>query len=133
MRPVSKENLDLVRAGIKDVNAFWEMLDEYVIWDLRAARIPDLDSIYMGRDAVIKASRHYWGTWDGYRLDVEELKEIGPIVFVLLREFGRGKTSGAPFDKSHAQLWTFRSGRVIRWESFATRAEALEAAAIPKN
>jgi len=127
---MSQQNVDLVRRGIEDVNAFWAMLDEYVLWDLRAWPIPDLDSVYVGRDAVIKASRHYWGTWDDYRVEAEEILDAGPSVVVILHEHGRGKGSGVPFDKSHPQLWTFRGGRIIRWDSFQSRAEALEAAGL---
>jgi hypothetical protein len=82
------------------------MLDEYVVWDLRQSRpAPDLDSVYVGRDAVIKASRHYWGTWGDYHVEAEELLDAGPSVVVILRERGRGKSSGAPFDRQNPQLW----------------------------
>jgi ketosteroid isomerase-like protein len=128
---VSRENVELVRQGIKDVEVFWAMLDEHVVWDLRGRTgVPDLDRVYVGRDAVIKGSRHYWGTWDDYSVDAEELVEAGPSVVVMLRERGRGKGSGVPFDQSHPQLWTFRGNRIIRWESFQTRAAALAAAGL---
>ena len=58
---MSEGNIELVRRGIGNVDAFWAMLDEFVVWDLRGWPSPDLDSVYVGRDAVIKASRHYWG------------------------------------------------------------------------
>jgi ketosteroid isomerase-like protein len=129
---MSGENVDLVRRAVNDVHAFWSMLDEYVVWDLRGrAGVPDLDRVYVGRDAVIAGSRRCWGTWGDYRVEVEELLDAGPSVVVILREHGRGKGSGAPFEESHPQLWTFRAGRIIRWESFQTRAEALEAAGLP--
>jgi ketosteroid isomerase-like protein len=128
---MSEENVELVRRGVKDVDAFWAMLDDYVVWDLRSRQgLPDLDRVYFGRDAVIRGSRHYWGTWDDYRVEAEELLDAGPSVVVILRERGRGKGSGAPFEESHPQLWTFRRDRIIRWESFQTKAEALEAAGL---
>ncbi len=128
---MSHENVELVQRGITSVDAFWAMLDEYVIWDLRAAPILDLDSVYVGRNAVIKASRHYWGTWDEYNVEAEEILDAGPSAVVILHERGRGKSSGVPFEKENPQLWTFRSGRIIRWESFQSRADALEAAGLP--
>ncbi len=123
--------MERVRRGIESVDAFWAMLDDYVVWDLRrSVPAPDFDSVYVGRDAVIKASRHYWGTWSDYHVEAEELLDAGPSVVVILRERGRGKSSGAPFDRQHPQLWTFRGDRIIRWDSFETRAEALEAAGL---
>lgn len=128
---MSEENVERVRRGVASVDAFWAMLDEYVVWDLRGWPTLDLDTVYMGREAVIKASRHYWGTWDDYSVEIKELLEAGPSVVLVLHERGRGKASGAPVDQEHPQLWTFREGRIIRWDSFQRRAQALEAAGLP--
>jgi ketosteroid isomerase-like protein len=128
---MSQENVELVRRGIESVDAFWAMLDEYVVWDLRNRPVPaGMDSVVVGRDAVIQASRRYWGTWKDYRMDIEEVLDAGQSVVVIFREQGRGKSSGVPFAQQHPQLWTFRAGRIIRWESFRTRAQALEAAGL---
>jgi hypothetical protein len=41
-----KKTVELVRRGVNDVNAFWEMLDEYVVWDMRSRGVPlDLDPV----------------------------------------------------------------------------------------
>jgi ketosteroid isomerase-like protein len=132
---MSQENVEAVRRGIQSVEAFWALLDEYVVWDLRdfPARALDLDDVYVGRDAVVKASRHYWGTWDDYRLDAEGLIDAGPSVVVVVHERGRGRGSGAPFDQRFAQVWTFSRGRVIRWELFPDVARALEAVGLSEQ
>lgn len=127
---MSEENVELVRRGTQSVKTFWGLLDEYVVWILRDRPLVDLDHVYFGRDAVVEASRHYWGTWDDYSLEAEELIDAGPSVVVVVRERGRGKGSGAPFDERWAQVWTFSRGRIIRWELFPDRAAALEAAAL---
>ena len=36
------------------MEAFWALLDEYVVWDLRDYPILDLDGVYVGRDAVVE-------------------------------------------------------------------------------
>ncbi len=127
---MSGENVELVRRGVQDVEAFWALLDEYVVWDSRELPGLDLDPVYFGRDAVIKASRHYWGTWEDYRLDAEELIDAGSSVVVAVRERGRGKGSGAPFDRRWAQVWTFSRGRVIWWALFPDKDAAFEAAGL---
>ncbi len=66
---MSRANVEAVRRGIESVDTFWALLDEYVVWDLRAHPAVDLHGVHAGRDAVIEASRHYLGTWDDYRLD----------------------------------------------------------------
>jgi ketosteroid isomerase-like protein len=130
---MSQENVELVRRGVQSVEDFWELLDEYVVWDLRDHPVLDLDGVYVGRDAVIKASRHYWGTWHDYRLDAEALIDAGSSVVVVVRERGRGKGSGAPFEQQFAQVWTFSRGRVIRWELFPDTASALEAVGLSEQ
>ena len=122
--------MELVRRGIQDVEAFWAMLDEQVVWDVRGLPGLDIADVSVGREQVIKGSRHYWGTWADYSVEAEEIIDSGSSVFVLLRERGRGKASGAPVDRRQFQVWTFRRGRIVRWESFQSRAEALDAAGL---
>ena len=125
---MSEKNVELVRRGTRDTREFWAMLDEHVVWDVRGRPMVDLDDVIVGREAVIEGSRRYWTTWDDYTLEVEELIDMGASVVVVVRERGRGKGSGAPIDERSAQVWTFRSARIIRWDIFPTRAEAIEAA-----
>ena len=127
---MSEANLELVRRRIQSVEAFWALLDDHVVWDLRDRPALDLEDIYVGRDAVVEASRHYWGTWADYSLEAEELIDAGSSVVVVVRERGRGKASGAPFENRWAQVWAFSRGRVIRWELFRDSAAALRAAGL---
>ena len=120
-------NVELVKRGIDDVEAFWGTRTSSGTY-VAGPCPPDLDPVYVGREAVIEGSRRYWGTWDDYRVEAEELLEMGTSVVVIVRERGRGKASGVPFEQLHPQVWTFSEGRITRWASFATRAEALEAA-----
>jgi len=71
---------------------------------------------------AIDAFRHYWGTWDEYAIDPVESIDAGPSVVVVVHEHGRGKGSGVPVERQHFQLWTFRRGRIVRWEAFADKA-----------
>ena len=127
---MSQENLELVRRGIESVEAFWALLDEDVVWDMREMPLPDRPDVMVGRDTVIEGSRHYWGTWDEYRIDAEELIDAGSSVVVVVRERGSGRGSGIPFDRRWAQVWTFGQGRITRWGLFQDKAAALEAAGL---
>jgi ketosteroid isomerase-like protein len=127
---MSQDNVELVRRGVQNVEVFWDLLDEYVVWDLRDYPTIDLESVYFGRDAVIKNSRRWWGAWTDYRLDAEELIDAGSSVVLVVHEQGRGKGSGAPFEKRWAQVWTFSRGRIVRWEAYPEKAAALEAAGL---
>jgi len=42
----------------------------------------------------------------------------------------RGKASGVEVDARGGHVWTLRAGRVVRWQVFGTKQEALEAAGL---
>ena len=126
---MSEENVELAR-NAWTAEGFTGLFDEHIVMDSRANRVPDLPAILTGRDAAIEAFHHYWGTWEEYTIDPEEFIDAGQSVVVVIRERGRGKGSGVPVERQHFQLWTFRQGRIVRWESFADRASALEAAGL---
>jgi ketosteroid isomerase-like protein len=132
---MSQENVDLVRRGFSNPDSFWALLDEHVVFDTRSLPHAAVIDIYgtpvlVGRNALIDATRSYWGTWDDYHLDAEELIDAGSSVVGVVRERGRGKGGGIPFDRRWAQVWTFSRGRIIRMEAFSEKAEALEAAGL---
>jgi hypothetical protein len=74
---MSQESVEIVRRAAQNLSLFGSLLDEYVVFDMRESPLLDLDDAYVGRDAVIEASRHYWGTWDGYSVEVDELIDAG--------------------------------------------------------
>jgi len=129
---MSQETVEIVRRCVEDVELFWSLLAEDVVWDLRQFPRVDLSPMYVGREAVIAGSRHYWGTWDDYRLDAEEVIDCGSCLVVAVREQGRGRGSGIPVERRWAQVWTFQQGLIVRWELYPDRASALEAAGLPE-
>ena len=127
---MSRENVELARRGMNGVEEFFALFDEFVICDNRFFSLPDSSGVEVGRDAVTDLCRRYWEAFDDYRLTAEEIIDAGPSVVLVLREEGRGKESGVPFEREWAHVWTFRNGRIIRIEPFPSRAEALEAAGL---
>ena len=67
--------------------------------------------------------------WDDYEFEVEELHDAGDKVVAVLRESGRSK-AGVPVEQAFSQVLTFRDGKQIRAVTYASRAEALEAAGL---
>jgi ketosteroid isomerase-like protein len=128
---MSRKNVESVRHGMESAEAFWGLLDEDVVWEMSLEfALPEFPNRAIGREEVIEGSRRYWGTWEEYRLDAEELIDAGASVVVVVRERGRGKGSGIPFDRRWAQVWTFSQGRIVRWELFPDRAAAVESAGL---
>ena len=126
---MSQENVEIAR-NAWTADAFFALFDEYIVMDSRASPVPGLPIVEMGRDKAIKGFQRYWGTWDEYAIDPVEFIDAGQSVVVVVREHGRGKGSGVPVEGENFQLWTFRGGKLIRWEPFRSKAEALEAAGL---
>jgi ketosteroid isomerase-like protein len=128
---MSEQDVELVRGIYRgDPRPFFDLLDDDVEVDTTAVRvIPDHPERIRGRDAVIEFYRHYWGTWDDYVLEPVEIVDAGEgRVVVGHYERGRGKGSGAPFERRWAVVWTLRAGKLARLQFFDTREDALAAA-----
>jgi len=129
---MSEENVELVRSlyGAADPSRVFDLLDEEVEFDFSAYPVPG-SAVLRGKDAVIDWFRHWWGTWDEYVLDATEIVDAGKDRIVVdQRERGRGKGSGVQLERRWAVIFTFRMGKVVRFEAFKSREEALEAAGL---
>jgi SnoaL-like domain len=83
---------------------------------------------WRGLAAVAKAWREFLRTWESYRIEPEEYRELDrERVLVLVRFHGRGKTSGVDLGgvgSSGANLFYVRDGKVKRLLSYAQREQA---------
>ena len=131
---MSEENVELVRSMYRrgDPSRFFDLLDDEVEVDTSAVGLlPDHSGLVRGKDAAVDYFRHYWGIWDDYVLEPVEIVDAGEDrVLVLQNEHGRGRGSGTPFERHWAILYTLRGGKLVRWRTFATHAEALKAAGL---
>ena len=128
-RAMSQENVELVRwTFTSDPTRLFSLFDEKIELDARAyAELPGTVVAGRGREVVERFCREYWGTWSEYSVEPLEFIDAGDDVVVVVRERGKGKGSGVPFERTNIQVWTLRDGRLVRWRMFADRAEGLEA------
>jgi ketosteroid isomerase-like protein len=63
---------------------------------------------------------------------VEEIRRGGEQVLALGHIRGEGRDSGVAIDARAGWLARFREGRIAKFQTFANRDEALEAAGLPK-
>src|SRR4051794_32976701 len=128
-----EENLQAVIGDIdaynrRDFDEAVKSFDPEVEWIL-----PERQSSDSGRgvEAVIRFWREIDENFDDLQLRPQEHIDAGDRVATRLRHYGRAK-SGVEIDTElYHQVVTFRGGRMVRIEYFATWAEALDAADVP--
>ena len=86
-------------------------------------------SAWQGRDGVLAAMTHWTEPFDDWEFEVFEIEEVGDQVLVGLKQWGRGRTSGAAVESDGWHVWTLRDGVGTRMLMFRSRSEALAAVA----
>jgi ketosteroid isomerase-like protein len=133
---MSADNLEIVRRSYDATNR----------GDLEAGMAWAHDSIRMtvespaegrltfeGIQAVTEFQRRLRETWEDYGLDVEELIDAGDCVLAVVVRHGRGRVSGAEVSDRIFNVWTFRHGAVVAFDSLRDRAEALALAGLTEQ
>ena len=129
---MSQENVEVVRS----IYAAWER------GDFTSAEWAHPEIEYVGADGpapggstglagMAEAFRDWLSTWEEWRVEAEEYRELdGERVLVLFHFSARGKTSGLEIGQiwtKGASLFHLRGGQVTRLVQYLDRAKALEA------
>ena len=142
---MSQENVELVRALYPepgtDIAALFR--DEHPFEGMREALSSFLTDDFQSAAIFLGQTRTYAGLeglrqnwldwlepWATYRTTIEELKDVGDRVVLLLRDHGRYEGMDAEVEIIAASICTVREGKLARWEDYADRAEALKAAGL---
>ena len=127
-------NVDLLRSmltkAVDDPDAYFELVDPDVEWDLRDTTSP-MAGMYHGRVAVRDLYRRWAGAFSDWHFEIERLIDAGDSVVAFVTEYGTGRGSGVEVQMKRANVTTFRDGRVVRFRSFSSRQNALEAVGLP--
>jgi ketosteroid isomerase-like protein len=67
--------------------------------------------------------------WEVWQAEIEQVEEADDRVAVLVRYYARGRGSGVEIAGRESGLFTFRDGKVIRYEWFHGERDAFEALA----
>jgi ketosteroid isomerase-like protein len=134
---MSEENVEIVRRSAEEFNRGGAdaLFDTYwapeIVWDMTNSGLPGA-GVYTGYDEV----RAFMADWfsafkfDEWELEVEELIDCGNRVVSMLRQRGRGTSSGAEVSVDFAQVVTLRAGKIVRVDNYLDRRQALEAAGL---
>jgi ketosteroid isomerase-like protein len=139
---MSQQNVELVMGlGFHGVDALHRVRDdeESAGWiEAHAASFhPDFEAVYPGMigdgtvhkglDGLRAATRNWMAPWATYVQEVEEVVDCGERVLVLVNIFARLEESTQDVTMAGAEVWTFRDGKVARWEGFGSHAAGRKA------
>ncbi|MDQ1538985.1 MAG: hypothetical protein QOE58_3378 [Actinomycetota bacterium] len=142
---MSEENVELVRALLPqpDADIIPLFRDEETFARLLETVSPLLTDDFAHvmvspaetrTDAGLDGLRKNWldwlEPWTAYRSTADELIEVGDRVVALLRNFARRQESDREVELLAAAIFTFKEGKLARWEDYTNRAQALEAAGL---
>ena len=88
-------------------------------------------SEYCGDDGVRALLAEWIDNFDGFQMEVHDVRDVGDRVLLFAETIGRIKGSGLPIRQPLAAIyWDFRDGQIGEGRHFLTWREALEAAGL---
>lgn len=109
----------------RDIDAALDALAEDAEWH-ESDVLPDT-GVYRGREAIRAFLTDFLGSWERFHQTVEEVRQEGDRVLVMIHLEATGRGSTADVDARYAHLWTVSGTRGVRVDAFYDRAEALAA------
>jgi ketosteroid isomerase-like protein len=88
--------------------------------------LPDT-GVYRGREEIRAFLTDFLGSWERFHQTVEEARQEGDRVLVMIHLEATGRGSAADVDARYAHLWTVADTQGIRVDAFYDRDEALAA------
>lgn len=133
---MSQRNVEVVKSYFEARNrhdraAMRALLDPEIEWDMSRSIAPYGGGVTRGLEAVMELWESFAEAWADGSFEPEEFVARGEDVVVPVRSRGRGRGSGVEHRARGAGIWTVRDRKIVRFELFQTRDEALAAAGSP--
>ncbi len=132
---MSEQNVQTVRdiyESLGRMNDFADVrpvVERYAHPDVEWAPI-EAPETYQGHDGVERAFAAWFEAMEDFDVDLKELIDAGERVIAVTYHSARGKGSGMEVGQWVFQLFSFREGKISRFEEFAERDEAMRAAGL---
>jgi ketosteroid isomerase-like protein len=131
---VTQSNADLVRAAFEQWNtgareALLEQIDPDIEINVQSSQISG-GAPYRGHEGYREWIAAMEESFEVWQLHLETFEERGDTVVVLGRMHLRGRGSGVELDQETGWIVDLRNGKMCRFRSFLSHAEALAASGI---
>jgi limonene-1,2-epoxide hydrolase len=141
---MSRENLELIRTWASQFAAEEDLAPVFrddemwaAVSEQAAERLsPDFEGIrpglpggktYTGVSGLRSAWLDWLAPWASYRIEIKEAIDCGDRVLLLVDNFGRLEGSAEEVRHAAAGIYTLKDGKILRWEIYSDRTEALKA------
>jgi len=127
-RRMSGANVETLRRGYDalnrgDVSIVLELLDADITWH-EPAPSPEAGA-HRGRDSFERFLRGWLESFEGFRVEPEQVLERGDQLVAVVRQSGTGRASGLQVETRLAHVWTVANGKAVRWEAVPDAEAAL--------
>jgi ketosteroid isomerase-like protein len=116
-----RELIDAVNRA--DVAAFLARVHPDFEW--RTLESSPVAGVYKGHEAVRRYVEDWLTTFEGLRIDIDEISEVDDQVLVVVRGHARGRGSGIEVENHLCQVWALRDGAPVAMREYETRERAL--------
>ena len=128
---MSQENIEVVRRGVEawnqhDVDLWLSYAAPEIEW-MPAGPAAVERTVYRGYEEVRTGFAAVWETWEEFRFQETEVRDLGDSVLWLGRVKMKGGASHVELDQEFAFHAALRSGKVTAVRTFLAWEEALEA------
>jgi ketosteroid isomerase-like protein len=83
--------------------------------------------VYRGHEGVRTSWERWLENFDAYGFELESISDHGDRVLVVGVEHGRGSASDAPVSARIHTVYTFRAGKILRYQEFYDAQRAMDA------
>ena len=131
---MSLENVEVVRLAFasynrRDLDAVLELATEDYLLLPAVAGSVETGGI-RGREGLGRYFEMIDETWEEFRINADEFRDLGERVLAIGHTEGRGRGSGAVVDAPYAAIFDFRDGKWWRAQGYLDHDEALRAAGL---
>jgi ketosteroid isomerase-like protein len=129
---MSQENVELVRESIErfnrnDIPGVLQLMDPGIVFEHRMA---ELQGSFSGIDAVEDWFSDLTQHFDRWRIDCDDIRDLGDRVLALGTLFAVGKGSGVEAEVPYTVVARFSNGLLTEFTDYGNREKALEAAGL---
>jgi ketosteroid isomerase-like protein len=127
---MSQENVEVARRvhrafSDRDADLLSSCLGDDMEWEPAGPAAVE-SSVYRGRVDVFDAMAALWETWEVFRFEETQVRDLGDSVLWLGRVHLKGGASRVELDHEFANHIEVRDGKIVRAKAFSAWQEALD-------